>query len=58
MLYVMNAGLRTTFKDRRSPNKQHQRLLEQPLEACRWLYNHLLAARRDAWEPRQASLRL
>jgi putative transposase len=25
---------------------------------CRWLYNHLLAARRDAWEQRQVSLRL
>jgi putative transposase len=28
------------------------------VEECRWLYNHLLAARRDAWEQRQESLRL
>jgi putative transposase len=40
------------------PNKQQARLLEQQLEECRWLYNELLAARRDAWEQRQESLRL
>lgn len=32
--------------------------MEQQLEECRWLYNELLAARRDAWEQRQESLRL
>jgi putative transposase len=32
--------------------------LEQQLEACRWLYNHLLAERRGAWEQRQESVRL
>jgi putative transposase len=26
------------------------------LEECRWLYNELLAARRDAWEQRHESL--
>ena len=50
--------MRTTFKYRLYPNKQQQRLLEQQLEECRWLYNDLLAARRDAWEQRQESLRL
>jgi putative transposase len=50
--------MRKTFKYRLYPNKQQQRLLEQQLEECRWLYNHLLAARRDAWEQRQESLRL
>jgi putative transposase len=50
--------VRKTFKYRLYPNKQHQHLLEQQLEECRWLYNHLLAARRDAWEQRQESLRL
>src|SRR5690348_2860402 len=49
--------MRKTFKYRLYPNKQ-QRLLEQQLEECRWLYNHLLAKRRDAWEQRQESLRL
>src|SRR5690348_4787975 len=50
--------MRKTFKYRLYPNKQHQRLLEAQLEECRWLYNDLLAARRDAWEQRQDSLRL
>ena len=39
------------------PTKQQQRLLDQQLEECRWLYNHLLAERRIAWEQRQESLR-
>jgi putative transposase len=39
------------------PTKEQRRLLEQHLEACRWLYNHLLAERRDAWEQRHASVR-
>src|SRR5260370_21027358 len=47
-----------TFKYRLYPNKQQRRLLEQQLEECRWLYNELLAARRDAWEQRLESLRL
>jgi len=46
------------FKYRLYPNKQQLRLLEHQLEECRWLYNELLAARRDAWEQRQESLRL
>ena len=53
-----NRNMRKTFKYRLYPNKQQQRLLEQQLEECRWLYNELLAARRDAWEQRQESLRL
>src|SRR5260221_1133372 len=50
--------MRKTFEYRLYPTKQQHRLLEQQLEACRWLYNHLLAGRRDAWEQRQESLRL
>ncbi|HEU4781918.1 MAG TPA: transposase [Ktedonobacterales bacterium] len=50
--------MRKTFRYRLYPNKQQQRLLEQQLDECRWLYNDLLAARRDAWEQRQESLRL
>jgi putative transposase len=46
------------FKYRLYPTKQQQRLLEQQLEECRWLYNHLLAERRDAWEQRQEWVRL
>ncbi|HEY1387341.1 MAG TPA: transposase [Ktedonobacterales bacterium] len=50
--------MRKTFKYRVYPNNQQRRLLEQQVEECRWLYNELLAARRDAWEQRQESLRL
>src|SRR5215469_13220225 len=58
--------MRRAFKYRLYPTKQQQRLLAQQLEECRaqqleecrWLYNHLLAARRDAWQERQESLRL
>jgi putative transposase len=53
-----NDDVRKTFKYRLYPNKQQQRLLEQQLEECRWLYNHLLAARRDAWEQRKEPVRL
>ena len=58
LLYVHNESMRRAFKYRLYPNKQQQRLLEQQLEECRWLYNYLLAERRDAWEQRQESLRL
>src|SRR6478752_9529482 len=47
-----------TYRYRLYPTKQQQRLLDAQLEECRWLYNHLLAERRDAWEQRQESLRL
>jgi putative transposase len=50
--------MRKTFTYRLYPNKEQQRLLEQQLEECRWLYNHLLAERRDAWQQRQESPRL
>src|SRR5260370_16532265 len=53
-----NTGMRKTFKYRLYPTPAQERSLEQQLEECRWLYNHLLAERRDAWEQRQESVRL
>jgi putative transposase len=53
-----NFRVRKAFKYRLYPNTQQTRLLEQQLEECRWLYNHLLAERRDAWEQRKQSVRL
>jgi putative transposase len=50
--------MRKALKYRLYPSKQQQRLLDAQLEECRWLYNGLLAVRRDAWEQRQESLRL
>src|SRR6266481_220139 len=59
MPYAHTVDLRKTFKYRLDPNKQQQQhLLEHQLEECRWLYNHLLVARRDAWQERQESVRL
>src|SRR5258708_11231241 len=57
-LYAHTIFMRKTFTSRLYANKQQQRLLDQHLEECRWLYNHLLAERRDAWEQRQESVRL
>jgi putative transposase len=56
-LETYNLLMLKTFQYRLYPNKQQRRLLDQQLEECRWLYNHLLAERRDAWEQRQESLR-
>src|SRR6516162_1753042 len=50
--------MRKTFKYRLYPTKQQQRLLDQQLEECRWLYNRLLEERKTAWEQRQESVRL
>jgi putative transposase len=50
--------VRKTFRYGLYPNKEQQRLLEHQLEECRWLYNHLLAERRAAWQQRQESVRL
>lgn len=47
-----------TFQYRIYPTKRQQRLLEQTLEECRWLYNQTLAYRKDAWEQRQESVGL
>ena len=41
---------------RLNPTKTQAQQLDGQLEECRWLYNYLLAARRDAWEERQESL--
>jgi putative transposase len=56
-LYGYATLMLKTFQYRLYPNKQQQRLLDHQLEECRWLYNHLLAERKTAWDERQASLR-
>ena len=38
------------FKYRIYPTKKQTRLLNETLEECRWLYNHLLEQRREAYE--------
>ncbi len=55
---LADAGMRKTCKDRLYPTNEQRRLLQRQLAECRWLYHHLLAERRDAWEQRQESVRL
>src|SRR5579863_9426466 len=50
--------MRKTFKYRLYPTKKQERMLSQQLEECRWLYNHFLEERKQAWEERQESLAL
>jgi putative transposase len=47
-----------TFQYRIYPTKKQVKALEATLEECRWLYNHLLEKRRDAWEQEGKSLSL
>lgn len=50
--------MRKAFQYRLFPTKRQRTLLEQTLEECRWLYNHLLEQRKTAWEQRQESVGL
>ncbi len=46
------------FQYRLYPGKKEEQKLDAILEECRWLYNHLLAKRRDAYEQEGKSLTL
>jgi hypothetical protein len=39
-----------SFKYRLYPSKRQQRLLSEQVEELRWLWNTLLAERKQAWE--------
>ncbi len=54
----MSDRRRTAYQYRLHLTKGQQRLLEQQLEECRWVYNQTLAARRDAWQQRHQTLGL
>ena len=43
-------NMRRTFKVRLYPTRKQETLLNQQMEECRWLYNHLLEHRRDSWD--------
>lgn len=45
-----------TFHYRLYPTKEQQRLLDRQLEECRWLWNTLLAERKQAWEERREAV--
>lgn len=48
--------MKKTFKYRINPSKKQTTLLNQMLNECRWLYNHLLEQRKTAWEQNQETL--
>lgn len=43
-------SMKKTLKYRLFPTKKQARILQQQLDECRWLYNHFLEERREAWE--------
>lgn len=49
-------GTLKTFHYRLYPTKQQARLLARHLEECRWLWNTLLAERKQVWEDRQETV--
>ena len=42
--------MRKAFRYRLYPTHKQETLLNQQLEECRWLYNHFLEHRKNAWE--------
>jgi putative transposase len=48
--------LMKTFQYRLYPTKEQQRLLTCHLEECRWLWNTLLAERKQAWDERRETV--
>ncbi|HYA99099.1 MAG TPA: helix-turn-helix domain-containing protein, partial [Ktedonobacteraceae bacterium] len=53
-----NLSMRKMFEYRIYPTKKQETKLNETLGECRWLYNHLLAARRDTYERMGKSLSL
>ncbi len=50
--------MRKMFQYRLFPHKKQVQKLNETLEECRWLYNHLLGTRKTAYEERGESLSL
>lgn len=48
--------MKKTFKYRLKPTKSQRTRLNKILEQCRWLYNEILATRKNAWEQEQRSI--
>lgn len=45
-----------TFKYRIYPTKSQRKQMNAVLKECRWMYNHLLEQRKNAWEQEQKTL--
>ena len=54
MLYCID--MRKTFRYRIFPTHKQDTILEQTLDSCRWLYNHFLEQRKNAWENEKKNL--
>jgi putative transposase len=50
--------MRKMFQYRIYPTKKQETLLNETLEECRWLYNHLLEKRKEAYEQSGSALSL
>lgn len=48
--------MKKTFKYRVYPSKKQVAILNQTLDECRWLYNHLLEQRKNSWEKDKQSI--
>ena len=48
--------MKKTFKYRIQPSKKQVAILNKTLDECRWLYNHFLEQRKNAWEKDQQSV--
>src|SRR6266700_3611769 len=51
-------SMRKTFQYRIFPSKKQVKKLNETLEECRWLYNHLLECRKTSYEQEGKSLSL
>jgi putative transposase len=54
----MLSCVRPSSQYRVYPTAKQERLLNQTLDECRWLYNHFLEQRKTAWEQRQETVSL
>jgi putative transposase len=55
---VTGAQIVKTFQYRIYPTAKQERLLNETLDACRWLYNHFLDQRMTSWEENQETIGL
>lgn len=57
-VFCDNTHMRKMYEYRIYPTKKQQTKLNETLEECRWLYNHLLAKRKETYEQTGKSLTL
>ena len=55
-LCYFNLVHKTTYQYRIYPTKKQSAIMDKILNECRWLYNHFLGERKNAWEQEQEPL--